>query len=88
MAKRDVARDLARHVRDVLLNDWDPLGLGSACPADEYDTHVWPLVRMLTDGATEDQLADYLHRAEAEEMALHSSAARRRMIAGILLGLR
>ena len=41
-----------------LLNEWDPIGVADVAP-DEYDCLNGPLVLMLVEGASRDQIADF-----------------------------
>ena len=61
MAKLD-KRSVLQRSRElrVLLNDWDPIGVGSGGPDDEYDCLLWPVLRMLEDNAGVDTLTSFL----------------------------
>jgi hypothetical protein len=50
-------------VRRVLMEVWNPLGAGG-WPADEYDSYVWPIVRLLRGAASDEKL--HAHLAEVE----------------------
>ncbi|MBR0908077.1 hypothetical protein [Bradyrhizobium liaoningense] len=54
-------------IRDVLNQQWDPIG---GCPADEYDAYVGAVATMLRDRATDEALMKYLEWAEAVHMGL------------------
>ncbi len=43
--------ELASHVAEVLRWVWDPIGLGTAGPADEYDAYVPDFVILVRDTA-------------------------------------
>jgi hypothetical protein len=58
-------RILRGRIRDILNKDWDPIG---GCPADEYDGYVGKVAALIRDGATDDELLDYLRWAEADHM--------------------
>ena len=55
------ARDLQRQIGEVLLRNWDPLGVASEpeC-ADEYDAYVGPVYRLLASGASDREIAEHL----------------------------
>lgn len=62
-------------VRDLLLNEWDPIGVKD-CPEarDEYDTYADKAYAMLVhDNASAEQIAQYLYRIETEHMGLGNS---------------
>jgi hypothetical protein len=61
-----MTRQMRRQARalQVLLNDWDPLCVvTSGGPSDEYDCLVWPLMRLLQEGATPEALTEQLAAA-------------------------
>ncbi|MEP7209483.1 MAG: hypothetical protein ABI740_01490 [Alphaproteobacteria bacterium] len=60
-------RDLFEAVAQVLWEDWDPIG--AAVPADEYDSYVPEVVRLLQAGASRETLADRLRRTALEAMS-------------------
>jgi hypothetical protein len=59
-------RDLFEAVATILWEDWDPIG--AAVPADEYDSYVPDVVRLLQDGASREALEDHLRRTAQEAM--------------------
>lgn len=54
----------ARAIRRILWEDWDPIGCG--VPEDEYDDYVWPVYRLLYDGADRAAIREYLLRTATE----------------------
>ncbi|MER8634481.1 hypothetical protein NKH55_32925 [Mesorhizobium opportunistum] len=65
----DKNRDL---VRDVLLRDWDPIGISGIPEAkDEYDDYADVVLAMLiNENATAEDIAGYLFKIATEDMAL------------------
>lgn len=58
-------------IRQVLLQDWDPIGINDIAEAqDEYDSYVGGVYRLLTSGGTEDAIIDHLYRIAADNMGL------------------
>ena len=58
-------------IRHVLLDVWDPIGVRDEPNAqDEYDCCLGSLFQLLTTGATDDQIADYLWKQGTEHMGL------------------
>jgi hypothetical protein len=55
-----------------LFCEWDPIGVmdDPDWPRDEYDCMVGPTVRLLEEGATENEIADYLYREITEHFGL------------------
>jgi len=58
------------------MEEWDPIGVrGVREAADEYDTYVGQVGRRLREGATVDEIADYLTWVEQDHMGLGPSDA-------------
>ena len=47
-----------RAINAILWRDWDPIGCG--VPEDEYESYVWPVYKLLIDGAPREAIAGYL----------------------------
>lgn len=56
-------------IERALLEQWDPLGVASA-PGEhpEYQPYAHELYNLLARGASDVQIARYLHRAEGDEL--------------------
>ena len=68
----------AAGVRRILMQDWDPIHVDSVPEAaDEYDTYVGAVGRMLREGATDKELARYLTDISENHMGLGLSPAGR-----------
>jgi len=87
--RKDVKR-LMTEVRRVLNDVWDPIGVfhrdlpdGLTWPEDEYDCCVGPIVSMLTTGATDDEINEYLLRQAAEHMGLSPGRKQAKTIAAL-----
>lgn len=59
-------RALFKQVQTILLTDWDPIG--AYVPQDEYDSYAWPVVKLLQNHASRDELAIFLRCAADEAM--------------------
>jgi hypothetical protein len=59
-------------LRQIGWSRWDPIGLNDLedRPDDEYDSYLLQAAGRLWNGATEDEVADYLVSIEAEHMGL------------------
>jgi hypothetical protein len=59
-------------LREIAWRQWDPIGLYGLenTPDDEYDSYVLQAVGRLWDGATEDEVTDFLIGIEADYMGL------------------
>jgi len=90
--ERDVkaaAVKLFSDVRDVLWDNWDPIGMGREyLPADEYDSYIEPICSILVDPkATPSDLIAYLSWAESG-MNLAPDLRRIKRAADCLLAMR
>jgi len=66
MDKRELrAREIQDAIRQILLHDWDPIGVQDVPQAqDEYDSYIGSVYRLLATGATDDQVAAHLFGLE------------------------
>ena len=66
-----------QHIERALLEQWDPLGVASA-PGEhaEYHTYAHEVYNLLARGASDVQIARYLHRAEDGELGHPELASR------------
>jgi hypothetical protein len=53
--------------------DWDPIAVSSIALRDEYDAYIGGIYSILTGSRVENDLVDFLARAETEQMALNRS---------------
>jgi hypothetical protein len=75
-------------IREVLLRDWDPIGVGHAPEAqDEYDGYISRILGVLLNREPLHTLVDYLWEAETKKMALRGNRHRTRQVAERLLRL-
>jgi hypothetical protein len=78
--------ELYQRIDEVLHYLWDPVGVSRLPMArDEYRGYLPKLFSLLSDGVTEEQLADYLGRAVTERMGLPPRRARDLEIARLLV---
>jgi hypothetical protein len=48
-------------LRRLVMESWDPIGVSGAPQAvDEYDDYLGPIAQRLREGASPEQIADYL----------------------------
>jgi hypothetical protein len=78
-------RDLFEAVAQILWEDWDPIG--AAVPADEYDSYVPDVVRLLQDGAGKAILVEHLQRVAREALASEVPDERLKLAATKLFAL-
>ena len=65
------------HIERALLEQWDPLGVASA-PGEhpEYQAYAHEVYNLLARGASDVQIARYLHHAENGELGHPELATR------------
>jgi hypothetical protein len=57
------ARSIQESIRDILLRDWDPIGINDVPEAqDEYDSYVGGVYRLLASHCSVDEMVDHLAR--------------------------
>ena len=82
------ARALHQKIRDVLLKEWDPIGVQAIPEAqDEYDGYVPTVYSMLIARKPINEVFEYLLWLETEHMGLTADRQRTQSIAERLVGL-
>jgi hypothetical protein len=83
------AAEIQDSIRQVLFHDWDPIGVNSSPKlADEYDSYIAPVYRILTGTRSEDDLIVFLFRTEHDQIGTGcQSAEQLRPVARKLLAL-
>jgi hypothetical protein len=75
-------------IRQVLLRDWDPIGVGDIPEAqDEYDSYIGQIYGMLIRRQPRQKLVDFLWWAETVNMGLYGNRQRTERVADMLLQL-
>jgi hypothetical protein len=70
-SKKDRGREIQEQIRQVLLHDWDPLGVQEIPEAqNEYDSYVGGVYRLLVSAAPDDDLVEHLYQIEREAIGL------------------
>lgn len=82
---RDIRANAAA-VRAILHRDWDPIGCG--VPEDEYDSYLWPVLKLLQDGTPPAAIADCLRTAARDAMSSTVPEERLALVVDRLLALR
>lgn len=89
--KRDFAkqaREAQATIREILLREWDPIGVAEIREAqDEYDAYVADVYRLLSRRASVNEVFDFLWWLETEHMALSGDRQRTVKIAERLVEL-
>jgi hypothetical protein len=77
-----------QEIKRVLLQEWDPIGVGDVPEAqDEYDGYVPDVHRLLMRRASLLEVFDYLWQLETEHMGLRGNRAHTQEIADVLVAL-
>ena len=67
-------KETQERIRQVLLHEWDPIGVGDIPEAqDEYDSYVGGIYRLLASGASEYQIIERLYNIETVSMGLNGN---------------
>ena len=53
-------------IRAILFEDWDPIGFGPLLPANEYDSYIPGIVRLLDNRCTVEEMEANLVKIEME----------------------
>jgi hypothetical protein len=65
------AQRLHRAIHQALIEEWDPIGVGSFPEAaDEYDGYIPTIYKLLIRRASKQEIFDYLWWLETEHMGL------------------
>ncbi len=71
MGDKDQSREKRDAIRQILMSEWDPIGVNDTPEAaDEYDGYISPLLDLLSAEAGSDEVAEYLQTVEIERMGL------------------
>jgi hypothetical protein len=68
-------------LRDLLYDEWNPIGFPGLIPRDEYDIYLGPLVQRLQEGASAEEVADHLSGLRARIVATDNREADLRVAA-------
>jgi hypothetical protein len=87
--RREHFRRYREAIRNILLRDWDPIGVADEPDAqDEYDNYIPQIQGMLILNEPEPRLVDYLWHVETESMSLIGDRKRTESVAIRLIALR
>ena len=85
----DRARRYHESIREILLKQWDPIGVADVPEAqDEYDSYIGTVYVLLIRHESRQALVDHLWRVETEHMGLAGNRGHTEAIADRLLRLR
>ncbi len=71
MGDKEQSREKRNAIRQILMSQWDPIGVNDTPEAaDEYDGYIGPLLDLLNARASSEEVAEYLRTVEIERMGL------------------
>lgn len=77
---------LYKRIDEILWKDWDPIGVcGASGARDEYRSYLAQVFRLVLDGTSQDQIAEYLFSLETDAMGLSGDKPRCTQIADLML---
>jgi hypothetical protein len=76
----------ARAINQILWREWDPIGCG--VPEDEYEGYVWPVYKLLMDGAPRANVATYLRWVADEHIGVPVPEERLNRVIDTLMALK
>lgn len=80
--------ELQSAISIILRNDWDPIGVGIEEEAkDEYQSYVSQIVKLKTEGASEETIAAELNKIANETMGMPEPIEHSRKIAAKIFAL-
>jgi hypothetical protein len=78
---RNRAKRYHNAIHDILLKEWDPIGIANVPEAsDEYDSYVPGVYKRLISRVSEDDLFDHLWMIETEQMGLCGNRGTQRLL--------
>jgi hypothetical protein len=85
----DRARQYHQAIRQILLREWDPIGVADEPSAqDEYDSYIHEIHGMLIRHEPRHRLVDHLWWIETEHMGLFGDLSRTQTVADRLIETR
>jgi hypothetical protein len=57
-------------ISNILWEDWDPIGVNTFAPRDEYESYVEEIADLVEENNNEEKIAEELHRIENETMGM------------------
>lgn len=71
MIDNERSREIRQHIRRILMAEWDPIGVGDVPEAaDEYDSYIGGVYKLLELGASQDDIGNYLREIEVDRIEM------------------
>jgi len=84
---RNKATAIQESIRQILFNDWDPIGINDSAPDDEYDSYIAGVYRLLVSGASGSEISEHLRQIEITQIEVATNPDHRKMVADKLKSL-
>lgn len=85
----DRARKYQTVIREILVKEWDPIGISDIAEAqDEYDSYVPHIYSQLIQHASEEEIFSNLWKIETDHMGLYGNRQHTGKVAKMLTELR
>ena len=66
------AAEIQDSIRRIRYYEWDPIGVAGSAPADEYDSYIAPVYRILAGSRSEPELVEFLFRTARDTIGMAS----------------
>ena len=87
MREKDAPFENRSQIRQILMQEWDPIGVSDVPEAaDEYDLYIDNVHRLIERGRSAEDIATYLRTVEVEQMGLIDERNQPLLEAGKRLG--
>jgi hypothetical protein len=71
MLEKYRSRQIRAEIGQILLKDWDPIGVADEPEAqDEYESYVYGVLNLLLRAASAEEIAEHLFLIETERMGM------------------
>ena len=85
---KDRAQRYHHAIREILLRDWDPIGVSDVPEAqDEYDSYIPGIYARLIRGVSQQDVFDHLWQIETRNMGLAANHSKTEAVARKLIAL-
>ena len=85
----DRAREYQKRIREILMREWDPIGVSDIPAAeDEYDSYIPHIYHQLIHHDSEEQLFENLWKIETDYMGLFGNRSETEKVVTSLVKLR
>jgi hypothetical protein len=80
-------KDLYKAIDEILWNDWDPIGVNTFAPRDEYQGYTPTIFKLKINGADSETIANTLHQIETVTIGVMGDLDYCRQVAATIVSL-